>query len=356
MLMSLGFCGMLDADEFVEFGLLAFRGFPMKRAGLPRGRLALLPLTSSPVSGRDLMMRAIRDFFSKSPKTGQSSRRREKLRASLTSMISTRSMSSVLSSPSRLCRREVLRGPSDRWSFSNRLRIEAPTSALKTSADAPLRSRQTQISASEPRARRAMAERRWVTSAGSSPRSRQDAGDFRHAAGADTVENPDDFLHPHVAEGIGKGFVNRTLAAGWKRAGFLGEFHGIGGKQEVGKPDGGGIEFEGFGRTDDFIAGGDELQGLAELDAGGFFRAFVDVAEQALEGVGVVFEGADIGGDGLEGPDHALDVAGGLEIRDQGLGRDCDRRCGGRWPRCASAAPRPGGFRGGLSWWHPTIF
>jgi hypothetical protein len=137
-----------DADEFVELGLSSFEAFPGNQQGF-LGRLALLPLTSSAVSGRALMMRAISDFFSRSAKTGQSSRRREKLRASLTSMMPTRSVSSVLSSPNRLCRREVLRGPSERWSFSSRLRMEAPTSALKTSAAAVLRSRQTQISASD---------------------------------------------------------------------------------------------------------------------------------------------------------------------------------------------------------------
>ena len=163
-------------------------------------------------------------------------------------------------------------------------------------------------------------------------------------------------LDPVIGEGIGKRFVNRALAAGWQRAGFFGEAGGIGGKQEIGKPDGGGIEFKRLGGTDDFVAGGDELEGLAELDAGGFFRAFVDVVEQALEGVRVVFESADVRGDGFQGADHALDVAGGFEIGDQRLGRAAVADAEHDRLRCVSAGRRRGGFRGGLFWWHPTIF
>ena len=148
----------------------------------------------------------------------------------------------------------------------------------------------------------------------------KNAGDFRDAPGTDAVEHTDDFFHPDLGKSIGESFVNGALAAGWQGTGFFGEFHRISGKQKIGEADGGGIEFESLGGTDDFIAGGDELQRLAELDAGGLFRAFVDVAEQALEGFGVVFEGTDVRGDGFEGADHALDIAGGLEISDERLG------------------------------------
>ena len=167
---SLRFCGILlrirsSSSDFF------FSKLSQETSRISSGRLLLIPLTSSTVSGRALMIRAISDFFSRSPKTGQSRRRRPKLRVSLMSMIPTRSVNKVLSSPSKDWSREVLRGPSDKWSFSSRLRTEAPTSALNTSRAAPLRSRQTQINASGPRARRAIAERRWVTRAGIASRS-----------------------------------------------------------------------------------------------------------------------------------------------------------------------------------------
>ena len=89
-------------------------------------------------------------------------------------------------------------------------------------------------------------------------------------------------------------------------SGFFGETSGVSGKQQVRESDGTGIEFEGLGGSNDLVAGGDELECLAKLDAGGFFRTFVDVAEQALEGIGVVFKRSDVCGDRFERADHAI--------------------------------------------------
>ena len=145
----------------------------------------------------------------------------------------------------------------------------------------------------------------------------KDAGDFCDTPGSDAVEYLDDFTHPIFCERIRKGFINGALATGWQGAGFFRQTSGIGGEQEVGEADGGWIELEGFGRTNDFIAGGDELEGLTQLDTGGLFGTFVDVVEQALERFRIIFEGTDVGGDCLKSADHALDVAGGFEIRHQ---------------------------------------
>ena len=57
------------------------------------------------------------------------------------------------------------------------------------------------------------------------------------------------------------------------------------------------------------------------MDAGGLFRAFVDVCKQAFERFRVVVECSDVRGDRFESADHALDVLGGLEIGDERLRR-----------------------------------
>ena len=104
-------------------------------------------------------------------------------------------------------------------------------------------------------------------------------GNFGHATGTNTVEDLNHLLHPLVAKGFGEGLKHGTLTGRGERAGFFSELERLGLHQQVGQTHGTWVQIQGLGGGNDFVAGGDKLQGLTKLYAGSLLGAFVNVGQ-----------------------------------------------------------------------------